>query len=232
MPVLWHILAVAKAWCCIDTRAAQHRRKQPALCTERAALFCVFVHAQESHRVFPVNMDVISWLGAYHVKSEVYEKAIPYFDLASRIQPQEVKWGLMVASCYRRINAYAQALQKYKEIHAIHPDNVECLRYLVHLCTELGRRDDAQDFITKLRKAEKSAMFEATAAATRMQQVAAQQQAADSGAADGGGQRFVDDGPDLAGTVQMAKGKKVVAKDTTEHDDWGNEALGDDLLPM
>lgn len=26
---------------------------------------------QESYRVFPVNMDVISWLGAYYVKSEV-----------------------------------------------------------------------------------------------------------------------------------------------------------------
>lgn len=112
---------------------------------------------QESHRVFPVNMDVISWLGAYHVKNEVYEKAIPYFDLASRIQPQEVKWALMVASCYRRIGQLPNALAKYKEIHVSHADNVECLRYLVHLCTELGRRDDAQDYITKLRKAEKNA---------------------------------------------------------------------------
>jgi intraflagellar transport protein 88 len=53
-------------------------------------------------------MDVISWLGAYHVRNEVYEKAVPYFDLASKIQPQEVKWSLMVASCLRRIGAYAQ----------------------------------------------------------------------------------------------------------------------------
>ena len=43
---------------------------------------------------------------------QVYEKAIPYFDLASAIQPQEVKWGLMGASCYRRIGAYPQALQR------------------------------------------------------------------------------------------------------------------------
>jgi intraflagellar transport protein 88 len=27
---------------------------------------------QESHRVYPVNMDVISWLGAFHVKNEVH----------------------------------------------------------------------------------------------------------------------------------------------------------------
>lgn len=63
---------------------------------------------QESHRVFPVNMDVISWLGAFHVKNEVYEKAVPYFELAARVQPSEVKWSLMVASCYRRIEAYSQ----------------------------------------------------------------------------------------------------------------------------
>jgi hypothetical protein len=44
-------------------------------------------------------------LGAFHVKSELYEKAMPYFDLASKIQPQEVKWLLMVASCHRRIGA-------------------------------------------------------------------------------------------------------------------------------
>jgi intraflagellar transport protein 88 len=53
-------------------------------------------------------MDVISWLGAFHVRNEVYEKALPYFDLASKIQPQEVKWGLMVASCHRRVGALPQ----------------------------------------------------------------------------------------------------------------------------
>lgn len=82
-------------------------------------------------------------LGAFHVKSELYEKAMPFFDLASKIQPQEVKWQLMVASCYRRIGAYPLALSKYKEIHRSHPENVECLRYLVHICTDLGRKVEA-----------------------------------------------------------------------------------------
>ena len=40
----------------------------------------------------------------------------------------------------------------------------------MHLCTELGRRDDAQDFMTKLRKAEKAAQAEATAMATHQMQ--------------------------------------------------------------
>lgn len=45
----------------------------------------------ESHRVYPANMDITSWLGAYYVKNEVYEKAMPFFDLASKIQPNEVR---------------------------------------------------------------------------------------------------------------------------------------------
>lgn len=181
---------------------------------------------QESHRVFPVNMDVISWLGAYHVKNEVYEKAMPYFDLASKVQPSEVKWALMVASCFRRIGAFPQALAKYKEIHASHPDNVECLRYLVHLCTELGRRDDTQEYMNALRKAEKQQQAEATAMATAMQNQQQQQEM-------GGGNGYAMEVDSMSGlsNVPVHRGKKVIAKEGGD-DDWGNEQLGDDLLPM
>ena len=48
----------------------------------------------ESHRAYPANMDITSWLGAYYVKNEVYEKAMPFFDLASKIQPTEVPTAL------------------------------------------------------------------------------------------------------------------------------------------
>ena len=34
-----------------------------------------------------------------------------------------------------------QALAKYKQIHMSNPLNVECLRYLVHICGELGELD-------------------------------------------------------------------------------------------
>ena len=33
---------------------------------------------------------------------QMYEKAAHFFELASQVQPQEVKWQLMVASCFRR----------------------------------------------------------------------------------------------------------------------------------
>jgi intraflagellar transport protein 88 len=47
-----------------------------------------------------------------HACLQVYERALPYFELAAAIQPKEVKWSLMVASCYRRIGAYDQALRR------------------------------------------------------------------------------------------------------------------------
>ncbi|KAL6751897.1 hypothetical protein V8C86DRAFT_2529579 [Haematococcus lacustris] len=185
---------------------------------------------QESARVFPVNMDVISWLGAYHVKNEVYEKAMPFFDLASKIQPQEVKWALMVASCYRRIGAYPQALAKYKEINTTHPTNAECLRYLVHLCTELGRRDDAQRYMTELRKAERAMAAEASAMTVAQHAAMAAAATPQQPAAANGGFTEGELSPGL--NVPVTRGKKVVAKEDAGHDDWGNEELGDDLLPQ
>eukprot|EP00200_Dunaliella_tertiolecta_P002646 CAMPEP_0202352668 /NCGR_PEP_ID=MMETSP1126-20121109/8762_1 /ASSEMBLY_ACC=CAM_ASM_000457 /TAXON_ID=3047 /ORGANISM="Dunaliella tertiolecta, Strain CCMP1320" /LENGTH=799 /DNA_ID=CAMNT_0048944913 /DNA_START=62 /DNA_END=2461 /DNA_ORIENTATION=+ len=198
---------------------------------------------QEAHRVYPVSMDVISWLGAFHVRNEVYEKAMPYFDLASKIQPQEVKWGLMVASCLRRVGAYPQALARYKAIDAEHPNNVECLKYLVHLCTELGRRDDAQAYMERLRKAEKAQAAEATVVANTM--AARQQQsefAANGQSGSGGmmngagaaGPAFIEDSYQMSAglNVPVSQGKKVVAKVDGHNDDWGDEELGDDLLPM
>jgi intraflagellar transport protein 88 len=76
-----------------------------------------FHYQLESYRHYPVNLDVISWLGVWFVKHEMYEKSIHYFERASQIQPNEVKWRLMVTSCYRRMGNYSKALQLYEQIH-------------------------------------------------------------------------------------------------------------------
>jgi len=114
----------------------------------------------ESHRVYPTNMDITSWLGAFYVKNEVYEKAMPFFNLAAKIEPSEVKWQLMVASCYRRTGAYPLALAKYKEILLQHPENIECLRYLIHMYTSLGRQEEVNAYENQLRKVERGQMFD------------------------------------------------------------------------
>lgn len=41
-------------------------------------------------------------------------------------RPGEIKWHLMVASCYRRTGDYASAVEKYKWIHKHFPDDISC----------------------------------------------------------------------------------------------------------
>jgi intraflagellar transport protein 88 len=83
-------------------------------------------------------LQVVSWLGVWFVKNELYEKAIEFFERASEIQPADVKWKLMVASCHRRKRDYAKALECYEIIHAQHPDDAECTCHPL-LCACLPR---------------------------------------------------------------------------------------------
>lgn len=93
---------------------------------------------QESFRYNPSKIDVISCLGMHHAKQDSFEKAITYFERASQIQPKEVKWQLMIASCYRRMNLFQEALKVYEEIYEENQDNIDCLRGLVSIRRELG----------------------------------------------------------------------------------------------
>ncbi|XP_029980611.1 intraflagellar transport protein 88 homolog isoform X5 [Sphaeramia orbicularis] len=113
-----------------------------------------FQYYYDSFRYFPSNIDVIEWLGAYYIETQFCEKAIQYFERATLIQPTQVKWQLMVASCYRRSGNYQKALETYKDIHRKFPENVECLRFLVRLCTDMGLKE-VQEYATMLKKVEK-----------------------------------------------------------------------------
>ena len=76
----------------------------------------------------------------HHAKQDSFEKAITYFERASQIQPKEVKWQLMIASCYRRMNLFNEALKVYEEIYEENQDNIDCLRGLVSIRRELGMK--------------------------------------------------------------------------------------------
>mmetsp|Transcript_16978 Transcript_16978/g.53007 ORF Transcript_16978/g.53007 Transcript_16978/m.53007 type:complete len:554 (+) Transcript_16978:886-2547(+) len=106
----------------------------------------------EAYRLYPVSLDVVSWLGVWYVKLEMYEKAIHFFERASQIQPNEPKWQLMVTSCYRRMGSYREAKELYEYIHSEHPENTECLRYLVAICKDLGLiHEQYQDKLSRLK---------------------------------------------------------------------------------
>ncbi|XP_061143595.1 intraflagellar transport protein 88 homolog [Syngnathus typhle] len=108
----------------------------------------------ESFRLFPCNMEVIEWLAAYYVQTQLYEKAIHYFERAILMQPSEVRWQLMVASCQRRSGNSQKALETCKEIHRKFPEDLQCLRFLVRLCQDMGLKE-VHDYTSKLKKVEK-----------------------------------------------------------------------------
>ncbi|XP_064489410.1 intraflagellar transport protein 88 homolog [Ornithodoros turicata] len=114
-----------------------------------------FQYHSDSYRYFPSNIEIIEWLGAYYIETQLFEKAAKYFERAAVIQPNQVKWQLMVASCHRRSGSYQNALQTYKDIHRKFPENTECLRFLVRLTSDMGLAD-AEEYAVRLRKAEKA----------------------------------------------------------------------------
>ncbi|XP_074513941.1 intraflagellar transport protein 88 homolog isoform X8 [Sebastes fasciatus] len=219
-----------------------------------------FQYYYESFRYFPSNIDVIEWLGAYYIETQFCEKAIQYFERATLIQPTQVKWQLMVASCYRRSGNYQKALETYKDIHRKFPENVECLRFLVRLCTDMGLKE-VQEYATKLKKAEKMKEIREQRVKSGREGSARGRREGREGSAGSGdsshsssstkGERMSAKMRSLPGSNEPYEASspkeidasyvdplgpqmerpKTGAKKRVEDDDFADEELGDDLLP-
>uniref|UniRef100_A0A667YPW8 Intraflagellar transport 88 homolog n=1 Tax=Myripristis murdjan TaxID=586833 RepID=A0A667YPW8_9TELE len=207
-----------------------------------------FQHYYESFRYFPSNIDVIEWLGAYYIETQFCEKAIQYFERATLIQPTQVKWQLMVASCYRRSGNYQKALETYKDIHRKFPENVECLRFLVRLCTDMGLKE-VQEYATKLKKVEKmkeireqvhhhclphvrDSGHSSQGTGTRGERLSAKIRSLPSSHEpyETSSQRELD-APYVDPLGPQMERPKSAARKWQEDDDFADEELGDDLLP-
>ncbi|XP_033002192.1 intraflagellar transport protein 88 homolog isoform X2 [Lacerta agilis] len=213
-----------------------------------------FQYYYESYRYFPSNIEVIEWLGAYYIDTQFCEKAIHYFERAALIQPTQVKWQLMVASCFRRSGNYQKALDTYKAIHRKFPDNAECLRFLVRLCTDMGLKE-IQEYATKLKRVEKlKEIREQRVKSGRDGSARARREG--SGGGDPGsithkGERLSAKLKALPGTYEpyessgnkeidasyidplgpQAERPKTALRKKVDEDEFADEELGDDLLP-
>ena len=56
--------------------------------------------------------------------------------------------------CCRRAGNYHKALETYKTVHRKFPDNIECLKFLVKLSSDMGLKE-AGEYAMELKKAEK-----------------------------------------------------------------------------
>jgi len=48
---------------------------------------------EESYRYFPSNFDNLIILGFLYFREEIYEKAISFFEIASKVQPDNVNFS-------------------------------------------------------------------------------------------------------------------------------------------
>ena len=92
----------------------------------REGSWCSVCHYQTPPLVAAISLPLPSSRARRYVKSELYEKAAAFFGRAAELQPGEIKWRLMVASCHRRSGALGAALAVYAAVHEEHPDNLEC----------------------------------------------------------------------------------------------------------
>uniref|UniRef100_A0A8C6VQX3 Intraflagellar transport protein 88 homolog n=1 Tax=Naja naja TaxID=35670 RepID=A0A8C6VQX3_NAJNA len=212
-----------------------------------------FQYYYESYRYFPSNIEVIEWLGAYYIDTQFCEKAIHYFERAALIQPTQVKWQLMVASCYRRSGNYQKALDTYKTIHRRFPDNAECLRFLVRLCTDMGMKE-MQEYATKLKRVEKlKELREQRVRSGRNGSARARREgsAGEPGSTTIKGERLSAKLKSLPGTNEpyessvnkeidasyldplgpQAERPKTALRKKMDEDEFADEDVGDDLLP-
>ena len=61
------------------------------------------------------------------MESALYEQALTFFDEAILLQPSEIKWHLMKASCLRRTGMSQKALEAYRHTHKLFPTDAECM---------------------------------------------------------------------------------------------------------
>ncbi|KAG7213803.1 hypothetical protein KM043_003020 [Ampulex compressa] len=114
-----------------------------------------YQYYSDSYRFFPANFEVIDWLGSYFISMQVAEKALGYFRKAVELAPEEPRWRLLVAACLRRTGQFHKALSEYQDIHEKFPENIDCLKFLVRLCGDLGLKE-AQQYAAELKRAEKA----------------------------------------------------------------------------
>ena len=90
-------LGKAHEWLSLIVTCQRGRPTDPGVLARLANLYSksddetqAFHYNLESYRYWPVDISVITWLGIYYVRQELYENAIPFFARASQIQPNEV----------------------------------------------------------------------------------------------------------------------------------------------
>ncbi|KAG5331020.1 IFT88 protein, partial [Acromyrmex charruanus] len=205
-----------------------------------------FQYYNDSHRFYPANFEVIDWIGSYFISMQIAEKALTYFEKAVELAPDEPRWRLLVAACLRRTGQFHKALTEYQDIHNKFPDNIECLKFLIRLCSDLGLKE-AQMYAAELKKAEKAKELKERQGSARPGTTGSRKSNSGTSSRAGSGLSVMSDhrpSPDrrpisgrndyqsssYADPIGPLPTRPMTAAGKRD-DDFGDEELGDDLLP-
>ena len=112
-------------------------------------------HYSDSHSLLPTSVSVLSWLGVWCVKNEMWDEAVGYFESADAVEGAwDVKWRLMIASCWRRMGDRDKARRMYELVWRQDDGCVEAVKYLAHMAREDGREQEAEQWQNVMRRIE------------------------------------------------------------------------------
>lgn len=113
-----------------------------------------FHYHLEAYRLYPSDFSVVNWIGSHFIELQIAEKAISFFEKAVLNKPNDSYFLLRVAGSYRKINAQ-KSMQLFQQIHEKFPENVDCLRALIHLTHSQGLDELNDGYVSKLESIEK-----------------------------------------------------------------------------
>ena len=93
---------------------------------------------EDSFRYFPSNFDNLTVLGFLYFKEENYEKALAFFKLASKVNPNAYTAEIHYAKCHFKLGRFRESFKVFRRIHAKYPDNKEALMYLIANAKQLN----------------------------------------------------------------------------------------------
>lgn len=113
-----------------------------------------FHYHLESYRLYPSDVSIVNWIGSHFIELQIAEKAISFFEKAVLNNPNDSYFLLRVAGSYRKINSQ-KSMQMFQMIHEKFPENVDCLRALIHLTHTQGLNELHDVYVEKMEKLEK-----------------------------------------------------------------------------
>lgn len=112
---------------------------------------------EESFRYFPSNIDNLIILGFLYLREEIYEKAIKYFEIAKKVQPNNHIPELQYGKCFHKLGNNREAFKVFRRLHNKYPDNKEVLNFLINISKDLNL--PYEEYYQKLNRFERDSML-------------------------------------------------------------------------